>query len=251
MKNKVSKIGVLTSGGDSPGMNAAIRAVVRTGLYHGLEVFGIMKGYQGMIENDIVKIEIGDSADVEVDAYNNRKFKGVVTKIASSTKSAATLSASNDVTNYEVRIRLDKSSYSDLSDKAFPFRPGMNASADIKTNRKADVLSVPIGAVGARVKGSDKNLEDQKKENDQKKDNVGMKRDDSGNEMEEVVFVLQDDGTAKKRVVQSGIQDINYIEIISGLKAGETVVTDPYTAISKTLKDGMKVKVVSKDKLFQ
>lgn len=202
-------------------------------------------------ENDIVKIEIGDSADVEVDAYNNRKFKGVVTKIASSTKSAATLSASNDVTNYEVRIRLDKSSYSDLSDKAFPFRPGMNASADIKTNRKADVLSVPIGAVGARVKGSDKNLEDQKKENDQKKDNVGMKRDDSGNEMEEVVFVLQDDGTVKKRVVQSGIQDINYIEIISGLKAGETVVTDPYTAISKTLKDGMKVKVVSKDKLFQ
>ena len=70
-------------------------------------------------------------------------------------------------------------------------------------------------------------------------------------ETEEVVFVLQDDGTVKKRVVQSGIQDINYIEIISGLKAGETVVTDPYTAISKTLKDGMKVKVVSKDKLFQ
>ena len=204
-------------------------------------------------ENDIVKIEIGDSADVEVDAYNNRKFKGVVTKIASSTKNATALATSNDVTNYEVRIRLDKNSYSDLLNKTFPFRPGMNANADIKTNHKNDVLSVPIGAVSARVKGSDKNLDDQKKENDKKKEAADMQNDLSGNdnELEEVVFVIQSDGTVKKRVVQSGIQDINYIEIISGLKTGETVVTDPYTAISKILKDGMKVKVVSKDKLFQ
>src|SRR5688572_9679228 len=92
-------------------------------------------------ENDIVKVNIGDSVDVEVDAYNNRKFKGIVTEIASSTKgTSVTGLTSNDVTNYEVRIRLDPSSYTDLIDpakpKKFPFRPGMNASADIKTRRK-------------------------------------------------------------------------------------------------------------------
>ena len=57
MKKKVTKIGVLTSGGDSPGMNAAVRAVVRTGIYHGLEVFGIMRGYSGMVEDEIVPME--------------------------------------------------------------------------------------------------------------------------------------------------------------------------------------------------
>ncbi|HRF17818.1 MAG TPA: efflux RND transporter periplasmic adaptor subunit, partial [Chitinophagaceae bacterium] len=119
-------------------------------------------------ENDIVKINIGDSADVEVDAYNNRKFKGVVTKIASSTKTSAASLTSNDVTNYEVRIRLDKSSYQDLAGKTFPFRPGMNASADIKTKRVDNVLAVPIGAVGARVKGSDKSMADKQKEEKEK-----------------------------------------------------------------------------------
>ena len=204
-------------------------------------------------ENDIVKINIGDSADVEVDAYNNRKFKGVVTKIASSTSSASSLTSTNDVTNYEVRIRLDKSSYSDLQNKTFPFRPGMNASADIKTSRQEDVLAVPIGAVSARMKGSDKNMADRKTEKDKSNNNDDQQPPVAGgdDDLEEVVFVLQQDGTVKKRVVQSGIQDINYIEIKTGLKEGEEVITDPYTAVSKTLKDGMKVKVVTKDKLFQ
>lgn len=205
-------------------------------------------------ENDIVKINIGDSADVEVDAYNNRKFKGVVTKIASSTKSATGLSTSNDVTNYEVRIRLLRSSYEDLAGKTFPFRPGMNASADIKTRRVDNVLAVPITAVNARVKGSDKNMEEKKKEN-----NAGKEETDALNsynampddELEEVVFVLQADGTVKKVVVKSGIQDINYIEVLSGLNPGDEVVIGPYNAISKTLKTGTKVKVVAKDKLFE
>ena len=96
-------------------------------------------------ENDIVKVNYGDSADIEVDAYNNRKFKGIVTKIANSTKtSSGSVVTSNDVTSYEVRIRLDKESYKDLLDpskpKKFPFRPGMNASADIKTKRHENVL---------------------------------------------------------------------------------------------------------------
>lgn len=204
-------------------------------------------------ENDIVKINIGDSADVEVDAFNNRKFKGVVTKIASSTKSGNALTSSNDVTNYEVRIRLFKESYADLANNRFPFRPGMNASADIKTTRIDNVLSVPITAVNARVKGSDKNMEDKKKEeNDKNAANDGVTVDNVGtDELEEVVFILQPDGSVKKLVVTTGIQDINYIEIRSGLKAGDEVVTAPYNAISKKLKDGMKVKVVSKEKLFE
>ncbi|MBL7748006.1 MAG: efflux RND transporter periplasmic adaptor subunit, partial [Chitinophagaceae bacterium] len=203
-------------------------------------------------ENDIVKISIGDSADVEVDAYNNRKFKGVVTKIASSTKSSSALTSANDVTNYEVRIKLDAATYKDLTNKTFPFRPGMNASADIKTKRVDNVLAVPIAAVNARVKGSDMNMADKKKEDNESKggeenDIVAVSDD---NELEEVVFVLQADGTVKKAVVKSGIQDINYIEILSGIKAGDEVVIGPYIAISKNLKDGMKVKVVPKDKLF-
>lgn len=205
-------------------------------------------------ENDIVKINIGDSADVEVDAYNNRKFKGVVTKIASSTKSASALTSSNDVTNYEVRIKLDITSYKDLTNKTFPFRPGMNASADIKTKRVDNVLSVPITAINARVKGSDKSMADKKKEDNESKgvdENDRTDVNSNDNELEEVIFVLQKDGTVKKAVVKSGIQDINYIEVLSGINAGDEVVVGPYSAISKNLKDGMKVKVVPKDKLFE
>lgn len=205
-------------------------------------------------ENDIVKVSYGDSADVEVDAYNNRKFKGIVTKISSSSSTTAT-ATSNDVTNYEVRIRLDPSSYKDLLSKTFPFRPGMNASADIMTRRHDNVLAVPITAVNARVKGSDKNLADKKKEESKMKEDNNGNQDEmnssSDDELEEVVFVLQKDNKVKKVVVTTAIQDINYIEITSGLNEGDEVVIGPYTAISKTLKDGDKVKVVPKDKLFQ
>lgn len=203
-------------------------------------------------ENDIVKVNIGDSADIEVDAYNNRKFKGIVTQIASSTKSSSPGATTTDVTNYEVRIRLDPDSYKDLKSKTFPFRPGMNASADIKTMRKDNVLAVPISAVTARVKGSDQSIADKKKEAES---NAGDDEQDAtvavnSSDLEEVVFVVKQDGTVKKTIVKSGIQDINYIEI-SGVNEGDEVVTDPYAAISKTLKDGMKVKIVPKEKLFE
>ncbi|MFT3904435.1 MAG: efflux RND transporter periplasmic adaptor subunit [Niabella sp.] len=203
-------------------------------------------------ENDIVKVGIGDEAEIEVDAYNDRKFKGVVTKIASSVKTTAT--TTQDVTNYEVRIRLDKSSYQDLIDpanpKRFPFRPGMNASADIKTKRKEGVVSVPIAAVNARIKGTGETIADSKNK-EKNKPNANSNDIKPAGEMEEVVFVKQADGTVKQRIVKTGIQDINYIEVVNGLKTGEEVVTGPYNAISQQLKDGSKIKVVSKEDLFK
>ncbi|HYE55875.1 MAG TPA: efflux RND transporter periplasmic adaptor subunit [Chitinophagaceae bacterium] len=210
-------------------------------------------------ENDVPKVHIGDSAIIEVDAYNNRKFKGIVTQIASSSKGTAGTAGTttNDVTNYEVRIRLLPESYKDLIDpnrpKAFPFRPGMNASADIQTKRHANVISVPINAVTTREKGSDKSVNNAKSSVDA--NNANNTEDAAGtramDDLEEVVFVLQPDGKVKKVVVKTDIQDINHIEITSGLKEGEQVITGPYTIVSKTLKDGTKVKVTDKDKLFE
>jgi HlyD family secretion protein len=206
-------------------------------------------------ENDIVKVNIGDSADIEVEAYNNRKFKGVVTQIASSTKTNSAAASTSDVTNYEVRIRIDSSSYRDLVDpskpKRFPFRPGMNASADIKTKKKDNVITVPIAAVAARVKGSDKSVADEKKEKEKNKDNNTDEVNISGDEIEEVVFVIKQDATVEKRTVTTGIQDMNFIEITNGLKEGEQIVTAPFDAVNKTMKSGDKINVVAKDKLFQ
>ena len=211
-------------------------------------------------ENDIPKVHLGDSAVVEVDAYNKRKFKGIVTQIASSNKGAATSSGSSstDVTNYEVRVRILPDSYKDLLDpkhpKSFPFRPGMSASADIQTRRHESVLSVPINAVATREKGTDKIVKDKTDNNDNNnKDNNNNGPDDnkkSPDDLDEVVFILQADKKVKKVVVKTDIQDINNIEILSGLKEGDMVITGPYGTVSKALKTGDKVNVVEKDKLF-
>jgi HlyD family secretion protein len=198
---------------------------------------------------------MGDSALIEIDAYNNRKFKGIVTKIASSnTTAASAASTSNDVTNYKVHIRILPESYQDLlkttAAKKFPFRPGMNASADIQTTTKPGVLAASINAVSTREKGTDKIVNGQK----DKKEEEGMQEQvkaNVGSDLDEVVFVLQPGGTVKKVTVRTGIQDINYIEVLSGLKEGDEVVTAPYNVISKMLKDGMKVQVVPADKLFE
>ncbi len=204
-------------------------------------------------ENDIVKVNIGDNADIEVDAYNDRKFKGIVTKIASSVKSSLTAAATTEVTNYEVRIRLDKSSYQDLIDPSgksrFPFRPGMNARADIKTKQKSNVIAVPIASVNARIKDSDKSLAEAKKESEKANTTDALEAED--NDMQEVVFIVMKDGVVKKRVVKTGIQDINYIEVTKGIQPGDMIVTGPYNMVSQSLKDGDKVKIVTKDELFK
>ncbi|MDB5249891.1 MAG: HlyD family efflux transporter periplasmic adaptor subunit [Segetibacter sp.] len=210
-------------------------------------------------ENDIPKVHLHDSALVEVDAYTNRKFKGIVTKIASSNTTAANsqVSSNTDVTNYEVHIRLLPESYRDLLEaaksKVSPFRPGMNASADIQTKRHTGVLAVPINSVTTRDKNGDKssNTKDKKEDKDNS-DYEAPPPTTSDDDIEEVVFVLQPDKiTVKKVKVRTDIQDINYIEILGGLKLGDEVVTGPYNLVSKTLKEGDKVKVVAKDQLFE
>jgi len=211
-------------------------------------------------ENDIPKVHLGDSALLEVDAYNNRKFKGVVTQIASSVTTASgstTTVSTNDVTNYKVHIRISPESYKDLINpakpKSFPFRPGMSASADIQTRTHTSVLSVPINAVTTREKNTDNAVldkDDTKKDGDNSNSNTKTAVSATG-ELDEVVFILQADGTVKKYKVRTDIQDINYIEIVDGIKDGEQVVTGPYSIVSKTLKNGTKVKVVPKDKLFE
>ncbi len=201
-------------------------------------------------ENDVPKVKLGDSVIIDVDAYSNRKFKGIVTQIASSNNGAASQSAlantSNDVTQYKVYIRLLPSSYMDLIGKgSFPFRPGMSASADIQTKTHANVLSVPINAVTTR----DKN--DSSKTDIKKKDESDLKTvETSLDDLEVVVFVLDKEGKVSKVKVKTDIQDINNIEIREGLKEGDQVVTGPYDVVSKTLKVGKKVKVVDKKELF-
>ncbi len=197
-------------------------------------------------ENDVPKVKIGDYASITIDAYNERKFKGVVTQIASSNTTAASVaaSASTDVTQYKVYIRLLPESYMDLIGKgSFPFRPGMNASADIQTETHENVLTVPINAVTTRDRSD--STEDSKSVT---ADNTKTKNYDS---LEVVVFIIDKERKARKQLVKTSIQDINYIEITSGLKEGDEVVTGPYDVVSKTLKVGKEVKKVDKKELFE
>lgn len=204
-------------------------------------------------ENDIPKVKLGDTAVVEVDAYGNRKFKGLVYKIANPNTGLGATS-NTDVTNYKVHIRLLPESYADLvkTNKGFPFRPGMTASADIQTRTRHDVISVALNAVTTRDKKSDKAPGGDDKKDDKKTDQTTQaKSTSSDDDIEEVVFVLQKDNKVKKVKVKTAIQDLNYIEIVDGLKGGEEVITGPYSIVSKTLKDGMLVQVVPKEKLFE
>ena len=206
-------------------------------------------------ENDIPKVKIGDTALVEVDAYTGRKFKGIVYKIANPTTSLT--SSTTDVTEYKVHIRLLLDSYKDLilPHKSFPFRPNMSASADIQTKTKTNVLSVPLNAVTTRSNKPDSkpatDKKDDKKDGNNNSDDSKTKAAPAADSFDEVVFVLQKDGTVKQLKVKTGIQDINNIELIDGLKSGDEVVIAPYTVVSKTLKTGDKVKVVAKDKLYE
>ncbi len=182
-------------------------------------------------ENDIIRVNKGDTALIEVDAYLGEEFKGVVTEIANSARLEGT--SIDQVTNFEVKVRVLKESYRKLMKDSTetPFRPGMTASVEIITNRKNDILVVPIQAVTTRTDTSAnyrayKDRAESKSEKD---------------EVFEVVFVMEN-GEALPKVVTTGIQDDENIEIKSGLTQGETAITGPYSLVSKTLKKGMKVK---------
>ena len=205
-------------------------------------------------ENDIPKVKLGDSALIDIDAYSGRKFKGLVTQIASSNTGASSMSSlastSTDVTQYKVYVRLLPESYTDLLGKgSFPFRPGMSANVDIQTRTQANVLSVPINAVTTRDKGDTLDVKASKKTKEANTDAVMS----SGNvdDLDVIVFVKDSASKVSMVKVTTGIQDLNHIEIISGLRKDQEVITGPYDVVSKTLKNGTKVKVVDKKDLFE
>ncbi len=204
-------------------------------------------------ENDIPKVKLGDTAVVEVDAFTGRKFKGIVYKIANPVSNPLTSgTSSGTVTNYQVHIRILPESYKDLMVKGqpFPFRPNMTASADIQTSTHKNVLSVPLNAVTTRDKKTDKTtVADKNNSSNTLAGNNATTPD--ADDIEEVVFVIGKDGLVHKTPVKTDIQDINYIQVVSGIKAGDMVVTGPYDMVSKILSDSTKVKVVSKDELLK
>jgi HlyD family secretion protein len=198
-------------------------------------------------ENDVLRVKLGDTAEIELDAYPDQKFKGLVNQIANSAETNLT-GASEQVTNFEVKILLLKDSYKDLigkSGKRFPFLPGMSASVDIMTNSVFNVMAVPIQSVTTRedTAGSAAKSKAPAAENS----GDSKKKNDKPNE---VVFVVEQ-GKAKVVHVTTGIQDDEYIEIKSGLKGDEQVITGPFSAISRMLKNNEEVQVVDKDKLFK
>lgn len=186
-------------------------------------------------ENDIVKVSIGDSTNIQVDAYLKKEFKGIVTSISNSASSTIT---ADQVTNFKVKVRILKESYQDLlagkpADFS-PFRPGMTATVDIITTRKEKVVGVPISAVVVKNDTTAKPKTDIKVEADDKK--VMAKSDKKF----ECVFIKQGD-KAKLVVIKTGIQDDTNIEVVSGLKKGDVVIVGPYTTVTKDLKPGDKV----------
>jgi len=183
-------------------------------------------------ENDIVKIKEGDFAKVEVDAYLKKQFKGVVTSISNSASSTLT---SDQVTNFKVKIRILKESYEDLlvgKPAAYsPFRPGMTATVDIITKTKKNVLTVPISSVV--VKADTAAVKEVKMPEDLDEKKAAPKSD----KKYECVFVKVG-GKAKIRVIKTGIQDDANIEVLSGLKIGDVVITGPYSTVAKELNSG-------------
>jgi HlyD family secretion protein len=204
-------------------------------------------------ENDIIRIHLKDTALVEIDAYSGRKFKGIVTEIANSPNESIT--ATEQVTNFAVKIRILRDSYLDLipaeHPEYSPFRPGMSATVEIQTKRADKVMAVPIKAVTTRDTTLRSSSKEVKKSDDNNAEQAETPVITTATEtpVKEIVFVNVN-GIAKMHVVKTGIQDNNNIQIVSGLKDGDEVITDPYQAVSKKLKDGDKIKIVSRDQLF-
>lgn len=193
-------------------------------------------------ENEITRVKLNDTCIIEVDAYLGRKFKGYVTEIATSANTQGV--SADQVTNFDVKIRLLKESYADLikteDNIASPFRPGMSATVDIQTQVEDNVLSVPIQAVTTREDTTSSRRRQQKTAEDEAKPK----------ELMEYVFIAAD-GKAHIRAVKTGIQDNTYIQILEGVTEDEEVITGPYRVVSKSLRNTEEIKKVDKDKLFE
>lgn len=192
-------------------------------------------------ETDIAKVKVGDTTIIAADAYRDRTFKGVVSKVGVSSTTSLSQLTTDQVTNYTVHILILQNSYQDLNTElqkgTFVFKPGMSASVDVQTRKEANTLAVPVNAVTTR----------------EWPDSVRKQKDAIGDdEIRQVVFVY--DAKAQKvtvRDVKTGIQDNEYIQITDGLKDGDQVVIAPYGAVARTLRNDAKVTVVDKDKLYE
>ncbi len=224
--------------------------VVGTAQMTGTEMMRIsdmneMEVHVDVNENDIIRVKIGDTALVEVDSYLNRKFKGIVTEIGNAATSTTAQMSTDQVINFKVKISILKSSYEDiLAGKPAnfsPFRPGMSASVEIQTKTIVNSVAIPIEAVTTRTDSASSKVQYGKK---------ALTKEEIEEKEFECVFVLVD-GKAMIRPVKTGIQDNKNIQIVSGLKKGEEVITGPYSAVSRTLKNNLVVKKVDKDELFE
>ena len=226
--------------------------VVATNQFAGTEVMRVadlnhMQAVVDVNENDVVHVKIGDSAKVSIDAYGDRKFAGVVEQIANTGKTTGS-GTQEEVTNFEVKIRLDGHD--------MRLRPGLSCTADIQTDMVKDVVSVPIQSVTIRTGDSDLSPEEiekkkeatdarDKADNAAEVENVRLAKAAEKAEREKLrkVVFLKDGGKAKLVEVTTGIADDANIEIKSGVKAGDEVISGSYSAISRKLKDGAEVEM--------
>jgi HlyD family secretion protein len=211
--------------------------VAGTNLMAGTELLRVadlsrMEAQVQVNENDIVRVDLGDTALIEVDAYLDQKFKGVVTEIANSAKTTGV--SADQVTNFDVKILVLPESYKKLVDAgdSNPFRPGMSATVEIQTESKPDIITVPIQSVTTRT--------------DTTKTSVTVSDED----IRTIVFI-SDGKYALAKDVKTGIQDNNYIEILSGIAVNDKVISAPYSAISKKLSDSTLIEIVKKEALFK
>jgi HlyD family secretion protein len=210
--------------------------VAGTNLMAGTEIMRIadlsrMEAQVQVNENDIVRVNVGDTALIEVDAYLDQKFKGVVTEIANSAKTTGV--SADQVTNFDVKILVLPKSYAKLSEKdKNPFRPGMSCTVDIQTESKPDILTVPIQSVTTRT------------------DTTKVSSSVADEDIRTLVFTT--DGTyAFAKDVKTGIQDNTYIEILSGIEDSVKVISAPFSAISKKLSDSTLIEIVKKEDLYK
>jgi len=210
--------------------------VAGTGMMAGTELLRVadlsrMEAQVEVNENDIPRVDLGDTATIEVDAYVDYKFRGIVTEIANSAKTTGV--SADQVTNFDVKILVLPESYKELADKgnANPLRPGMSATVDILTETKQGIIAVPIQSVTTRT------------------DTTKITQTVSDEEIRTLVFIT-DGERALAKDVKTGIQDNSYIEVISGVSAGDRVISAPFSAISKKLSDSTLVEIVKKEDLF-